>query len=235
MPRKLSIVVPVYNEEKMIEPVLRLLVKLKFDKEIVIVNDGSTDGTAEKISELHLEENPRFRIIHLPKNRGKGAAVRAGFEAARGFWAVIFDADLEYDPNDLERLLETAEKFFPDGRGAVFGSRFLGDYSKKFAFHYLVNGFLTLATNLLFGSRLTDMETCLKLSSVKVLRELDLRANGFDIEPEITCHLLKKDIPIKEIAAKNYWRRGYGQGKKIKPKDGFIALKKLYEEKFGAN
>jgi len=224
---KVSIIIPVYNEEKLIAKTLQEVFNLNLDKEIIIIDDASIDNTAEQLKKL--QENFNFQLITIPKNRGKGNAIRAGIKQATGFWAVVFDADLEYSAKDIFRLVGEAEK-----RGtkkiAVYGSRFLGGYKNKFSLHYFANRFLTFLTNILFGLNLTDMETCLKLFPIEVIKNFSLKSERFEFEPEITAQLAKNKIEIKEIPV-IYSRRTYEQGKKIKFKDGFVAIKTLIKER----
>lgn len=225
---KVSIIIPVYNEEKMIQKSLEAVFGLDLDKEIIVIDDASTDNTATQLKKL--QENFNFKHIVIPKNRGKGNAIRAGIKYAIGFWAVVFDADLEYEAKDILHLVAEAEKNGTK-KIAVFGSRFLGGYKDKFSIHYFANRFLTFLTNILFSLNLTDMETCLKLCPVEIIKNFNLRSERFEFEPEITARLAKNKIEIKEIPI-SYLRRTYSQGKKIKFKDGFIAIKTLFSERF---
>jgi len=225
---KISIIIPIYNEERLVKKTLEEIFALNLDKEIIVIDDASSDGTTDKLKDL--QSRFPFKLIVLPKNQGKGNAIREGLKAAGGFWSVVFDADLEYQPEDILRLLEKAEKY-KDKKTAVYGSRFLSEYKNKFSIHYLANLFLTLLANFLFGLNLTDMETCLKLCPTGVLKNLDLKARRFEFEPEITAKLAKQKIRIIEIPVK-YHRRNYKQGKKIRFKDGLIAIKILLKERF---
>jgi len=226
MPGKiLSIIIPIYNEDKIAADSLPPIFSLPIEKEIIVVNDGSTDATGEILESL--KEKYSFRLISHAANKGKGAAIRRGFQEARGDYAVIYDADAEYRPEDVANLFSEIKKQ-PDGRTAVYGSRFLDD--RRFSFHTLVNRGLTGLANLLFGGHLTDMETCLKIIPRSLLDKLDLRADRFEIEPEITAQIIKRGGKILEFPI-SYKYRGYSEGKKIRPKDGWQAVKTLLAEK----
>jgi glycosyltransferase involved in cell wall biosynthesis len=230
MPTKLSIIIPVFNEERIIASSLPAIFSLAINKEVVVINDGSTDNTLKILEDLKLHHE--FKLINQEINSGKGAAIRAGLTQMSGDYFIICDADLEYSPNDIVFLFNEIEKLLSEDSNkkiALYGSRFLA--STSWSFHYLINTFLTKLTNLFFGSRLTDMETCFKLIPSSALQEITLTSNGFEIEPEITAKLLKKNYQIIERPI-SYDRRGYQDGKKIKAKDGFLAIKKLIRERF---
>jgi glycosyltransferase involved in cell wall biosynthesis len=224
--KKLSIIVPVYNEEAILAVSLPAIFALAAHKEVIVVNDGSTDNSRAMLEGLLTAHD--FQLLNQPVNCGKGAAIKKGLEAVSGDYFVICDADLEYDPQDIAMLFSKI-KNEANGRLAVYGSRFLN--YKPFAFYYAANWFLTAVTNILFKSNLTDMETCLKLVPVAALKDIRLSGRHFEIEPEITAQLLKAGYRIKEFPI-SYARRGYKEGKKIKAKDGFLALKTLFREKF---
>jgi glycosyltransferase involved in cell wall biosynthesis len=220
---KLSIIVPVFNEAKTIRSVLEKLLSLPLDKEIIVVDDGSTDGTG-KIIDIFI---PAVRVIRHKVNSGKGMALRDGIAAATGDYIIFCDADLEYDINQIPLLY----KYLRDNRLAVlYGSRFINYRPKKNFIHYLGNKILTLATNWLFGAKLTDMETGYKLFRADILKNLDLASSHFEIEPEITAKTLKQGIPIVELPI-SYDPRVKSEGKKIKYRDGLMALKTLIKEK----
>lgn len=218
----LSVVVPVFNELDTIEQLLQRVVQVDVDKEIVVVDDGSTDGTREALQSLHENGTVDQLILH-DKNQGKGAALKSGFKAARGDWVVIQDADLEYDPFDIPRLLAP----ILDGKAdVVYGSRFTGSGPHRvlFFWHYIANRFLTLMSNMFTNLNLTDMETCHKLFRKEVLEGIELKERRFGVEPEITARIARvKGIRIYEVGI-SYSGRTYEEGKKIGWKDGVRAL-----------
>ncbi len=210
---KLSIIIPVYNEEKTIEEVLKRVKRapcLNYEKEIIIVDDGSTDN-------LKLRE-PSAKIVRHRQNLGKGAAIRTGLGLASGEAVIIQDADLEYDPEDWQKMLK---KF--DGESAVYGSRNINPKRKGYFHCVLGVKFLTGLTNLLFQAKLTDIYTCYKLMPLEIIKSLDLKSNGFEIEAEMTAKLLKKRVKIKEVPI-SYNPRQFKEGKKIRVKDGIIGF-----------
>ncbi len=222
----LSIIIPVYNEGHLAATALPPIFNLPLSpKEVIVVNDGSTDNTASVLESL--AQTYQFRIIDQPTNQGKGAAVKRGLEAARGDYLVVCDADNEYDPQDIIALLELA-KSAGAAKLAVFGSRWLG--RDNHGWHYQVNRGLTALTNLLFGSKLTDMETCFKLIPAGALADIKLSGRRFEIEPEMTAQLLKAGYQIKELPI-SYRKRSYEEGKKIKPRDGLLAVMTLIQER----
>ena len=217
----ISIVVPVYNEEATVQAVIErlLAVELPLDREILVVNDGSTDGTRGVLDRLP-PAGETLRILHAPVNGGKGRAIRTGFEQARGSIVAIQDADLELDPSELGPLVEP---ILAGEAQAVYGSRFLlGSQDAPFK-TVAANRFLTLLTNIMYGSRLTDMETCYKVMRADVVRTLRLECNRFDIEPEITAKLLRAGHRIVERPVR-FEPRSRAQGKKIGWKDGVQAI-----------
>src|SRR5579872_7512890 len=229
---KLSIVIPVFNEEKTIQPVLEKLSSVSLlpgvQKEVIIVEDGSKDQTVKKIKEfLSLHKKEPFFFYQHEKNRGKGQAVRTGIEKATGEYIIIQDADLEYNPDDIARLLkEVIEK----KAEVVYGTRLkrLPHFEKeeksgRFLLHYVGNKFLSLVTSLLYGQWVTDMETCYKLFPKKALQHVVIKARGFEFEPEITAKLLRNGYKILEIPISTN-PRGFDEGKKLDPfKDGIKA------------
>ncbi len=235
---KLSIIIPVYNEEKTIKEILTKVngVRLKngMTKEIIVVDDGSTDKSKFEIRNL------KFKIINLKLishrvNKGKGAAIKSGIKSATGDIIIVQDADLEYDPNDYNRLLKpillNKSKVVYGSRLKNYPLRVFGARRTPLITHYLGNKFLTLVTNLLYGKGVTDMETCYKVFSRDVLKGMKLNAKRFDFEPEITAKILKRGYKIIEIPIK-VKPRGYDEGKKISWKDGFIAIWTLIKYKF---
>lgn len=223
--KTLSVVIPVFNEHATLEELVARVVAVEtgLKREIILVDDGSTDGTRElypKLTERFAGENLQ---VHLqPRNQGKGAAVRKGFEKATGDIVLIQDADLEYDPRDYVRLLRPILEGKAD---VVYGSRFVGsDYHRVHLFWHMVgNKMLTTLSNMLTNVNLTDMETCYKVFRRDVLKTLTLRSNDFAIEPEITAKVAKGKWRIYEVGI-SYAGRDYAEGKKIGMKDGFKAL-----------
>lgn len=224
----LSIIVPIYNEVATSRALIdRLLaIDLPLPREILVVNDGSTDGTRDVLDAAARERLP-IVVLHVARNVGKGSAIRRGLQQARGSIVAIQDADLELDPGQLGSLVE------PILRGAaqvVYGSRFAGGRAGAPRLTYMANRVLTVATNLLFGAALTDMETCYKVMRVEVARSLDLSAERFDIEPEITARLLRRGYRIHEVPVR-YDPRSRREGKKIRWRDGLRALQVLVQER----
>ncbi len=215
---RLSVVMPVYNEKDTIREILRQIRAVGRADEIIVVDDGSTDGTRDI---LHEEEKCGDIILILHhRNRGKGAAVTTGFQRATGDIVLIQDADLEYDPRDYPALVRPIE----EGRVvAVYGSRFLGPRKAMMFWHMLGNQFLTLITNILFNAILSDMETCYKVLRADVAKELNLKSPGWGIDPEITAKVLKRGHRIFEVPI-SYYGREYTEGKKITWRDGVRVL-----------
>lgn len=221
---RLSVIVPVYNESATIVLLLKKLLKVRQIKEIVVVNDGSTDDTLKKVAKV----KSRKLHIYSKRNGGKGSAVRFGLKKVTGDYVLIQDADLEYDPADITLLLQPIEK----GRvQVVYGSRFTGPHSNLLFWHRLGNTFLNLITNLLYNTTLSDLETCYKILPTKLLRSLDLQANSFELEPEITCKLLRQGIHIFEVPI-SYVGRGHDEGKKINWYDGLAAVRTIVTLRF---
>jgi len=226
--RKLSVIVPVYNEVKTVRTLLEtvLAVDLQpqgFGLEIVVVDDGSRDGTREVLAELEAAAIPGLAIYLHEHNRGKGAALQTGFAVASGDYVVVQDADLEYDPHQFTLLLEPVVKRDAD---VVYGSRFLSTETKRvlYFWHYMGNRFLTLLSNMFTNLNLSDMETCYKLMRRSLLDGIVLRESRFGIEPELTAKLARiPEVRIYEVGI-SYAGRTYAEGKKINWKDGFRAL-----------
>jgi glycosyltransferase involved in cell wall biosynthesis len=216
----LSVVVPVYNEQTLVRASIERLRALTLPLQVICVDDASTDGSLAVVEQLQREGLVDVLVRH-PKNRGKGAAVRAGIEHATGDVVVIHDADLEYDPVDLPHLLEP----IADGRAdAVFGSRFTGSPRRVLYFwHRVGNGMLTLLSNMMTDLNLTDMETCYKMVRTDLMRSLPLRTKRFGIEPELTARLAQARARIYEVPI-SYYGRTYGEGKKIGWRDGIAAF-----------
>ena len=226
--RLLSIIVPVFNEEKTLLPLLKKVQNVKLfglKKQIIIVNDGSTDGTSRLLKNLKV---PGGMILQHEKNKGKGAAIRTAIPHTRGEIVIIQDADLEYDPNDYKAVLAPILGGTAD---VVYGSRFMGVHRAFLFWHYVGNKVLTLVTNLLYDTILTDMETCYKAFKGEILRTLKLRSNRFEFEPEVTAKVLKKQYKLFEVPI-SYHGRGFGEGKKITWRDGLTALFCLIRYRF---
>ena len=220
-------IMPVYNEEDTLEEILRRVQAVGLASEIVIVDDGSQDRTREILKEW--ENQPGIRVILHEQNQGKGAAVVTGMKAAVGDVFIIQDADLEYDPNDYAKLLQPIEEGITD---VVYGSRFANSGNRRaMFFNWLANQFLTFLTNLLYGAKLTDMETCYKVFRKEIVDGLTIHARGFEFEPEFTSKILKRNVRIMEIPI-TFDPRRYGEGKKITPWDGVIAMWTLIKYRF---
>jgi len=214
----LSVIVPVYNEVATIAEILRRVAATPVDKEIVVVDDCSTDGTPDEIGKLGISN---LRLVRHETNRGKGAAVRTGFKEARGRVIVIQDADLEYDPDNYEQLLDP---ILQDKADVVYGSRFLGGPHRVLYFwHYVANRGLTLLSNALSNLNLSDMETGHKVFRSEVVKDLELKENGFGIEPELTQKIARRRWRIYEVPI-SYYGRTYEEGKKIRLRDAFRAV-----------
>jgi glycosyltransferase involved in cell wall biosynthesis len=232
-PELLSIIVPVYNEVRTVLAVIDRLraIDLPVAREILVVNDGSTDGTGEVLGTLESRiPNPESRVtvIHAERNAGKGAAIRLGLDAARGTIVAIQDADLELDPQQLSALVTPIVRGEAD---VVYGSRFLAGRPAAPWITIAANRALTATTNILFGSSITDMETCYKIMRADVARSLKLDANRFDIEPQITARLLAGGYRIHELPV-TFEPRSRAQGKKIGWRDGVRAMEVLVTERF---
>ncbi len=222
----LSVVMPAYNERNTIEEIVRRVLAVRQRIELIVVDDCSTDGTRERLQQLQRELG--FTLLLQPKNAGKGAALRAGFARVRGDIAVVQDADLEYSPEEYPQLIE----LICSGRAdVVYGSRFLGRHRVFLFVHYMGNRLLTLLTNVLYNTMLTDMETCFKAMHVDVLRSMTLRSDRFGIEPEITAKIFKRGYRVYEIPI-TYDGRGYEDGKKITWRDGLVAVWTLIKYRF---
>jgi glycosyltransferase involved in cell wall biosynthesis len=227
----LSIVVPVYNEVRTVRAVIERLIAIDLPvaREIIVVNDGSTDGSREVLDSVGIRDSGSgIRVIHVEQNAGKGAAIRRGFTEATGTIVAIQDADLELDPQQLSTLVAP----ILSGKAAVvYGSRFLAGRPPAPWITIAANRALTTATNVLFGSSITDMETCYKVMRTEVARSLQLDANRFDIEPQITARVLRRGHRIHELPVK-FEPRSRAQGKKIGWRDGFRAVEVLFKERF---
>ncbi|MFH1289812.1 MAG: glycosyltransferase family 2 protein [Nanoarchaeota archaeon] len=226
---KLSIIIPAYNEEKTISQILNELKKTKFPirKEILIIDDFSKDKTKKNVSS-YVKKNHNTKLFSHKRNLGKGAAIKTGIKNASGNIIAIQDADLEYSPADLSNLVTA---LLEGNLPVVYGSRFLGGKKKGKTSFYLGNKFLSFITSILFLTKITDMETCYKVFRKELLKDIKIESNSFNFEPEITSKLLKKGYKIKEMPIK-YNPRTKEQGKKIKIKDGLIALRCLIKYRF---
>jgi glycosyltransferase involved in cell wall biosynthesis len=224
---KLSIVVPVYNERDTVRTILGRVLATPHDKEVILVDDGSTDGTRDVLREIEQEGNPLVRVIFHEVNQGKGAALATGFAAVTGEIVLIQDADLEYTPNDYPALIKPIEDGLAD---VVFGSRFLGGGAHRchLFWHYVVNKGLTMFSNMLTNLNLTDMETCYKVFRREVADRLHIQSRRFGVEPEITAKVAHMTFHgakcrIYEVPV-SYFGRDFAEGKKIGVKDGFEAV-----------
>jgi glycosyltransferase involved in cell wall biosynthesis len=225
----LSVIIPCYNEATSIAAVLERVRAVQLADEIIIVDDGSTDGTRDILKEIEAQNLPGVRIIYHAYNQGKGAAVITGFKAARSDVLLIQDADFEYDPREYPILLKPIQEGIAT---VVYGSRFLGGPRKAMNFWNMVaNKGLTLATNILYNAILSDMETCYKVFRAEVVQNMRIHARRFEFEPEVTAKVLKKGIRIYEVPI-SYNGREYHEGKKIKWTDAPIALWTLIKYRF---
>ncbi len=221
-----SVVMPAYNERGTIDEIVRRVLAVPLRIELIVVDDGSKDGTRDLLQALQRELG--FTLVLQPANSGKGSALRAGFARVTGDIVVIQDADLEYSPEEYPSLIE----LICEGRAdVVYGSRFLGRHRVFLFTHYLGNKLLTFITNVLYNTILSDMETCFKVMRVEVLRSFTLDANGFGIEPELTAKIFKRRYRVYEIPI-TYDGRSYDEGKKITWRDGFVALWVLIKYRF---
>jgi len=216
---KLSVVIPVYNEKDYIQQVVERVKKVPIDKEIIIVDDASTDGTREVL--VKLEQEDGIKVFYHQHNQGKGAALRTGFKHCQGEIVIIQDADLEYFPEEYPELIEPIEQGWAE---VVYGSRFLGKKHRVlFYHHYLANRLLTFLSNLFTNLNLTDMEVCYKVFRREVIQSLPLKQNRFGFEPEITAKVARRGYRVFEVPV-SYNGRSYQEGKKINWKDGLWAL-----------
>ncbi len=227
--KKVSILVPVYNEFSTLNKMIEKIEQASFcnmEKEIILIDDASTDGSTGLLKELEA----KYKVLYHEKNQGKGAALRTGLKEITGDIVVIQDADLEYDPNDYEELIKL---ILEDRADVVYGSRLSGGKpSRSFMFtHLLGNKFLTLLTNVLYNTTLTDMETCYKAFKASFIKDITIRSDRFDFEPEITAKVLKKRARLYELPI-SYYGREYDEGKKITWKDGLHAIIALIKYRF---
>jgi glycosyltransferase involved in cell wall biosynthesis len=225
----LSVVMPVYNEKNTVLKIIDKVLKLDMVKELIVVDDGSTDGTRDVLNGAR--PDPRVKLMFHEKNRGKGAALRTGFKAATGDIVTVQDADLEYDPNELMELAKPIEDDMAD---VVYGSRLSGGRPQRvyMFWHKVGNGLISFTMNLLFNSTLSDIETCYKMFRKEVIKGINIRSNDFSVEPELTAKILKnKSLRIYEVPI-SYYGRSYAEGKKISWRDGFGALWAIIKFRF---
>lgn len=223
---KTSIIVPVYNEGNSVEKVLNRLITLNIDKEIICINDGSKDNSLEILKQY--EKDGKIVLLSNDVNHGKGFSVRRGIREAKGEIIAIQDADLEYNPADLEKLVKAMIK---DDLEVVFGSRFMKNNGKGISVFYLGNRFLSFTASFIYMNYIDDMHTCYKIVRKRLLDKFNLKGNGFDLDSEIVCKILRRGIKIKEIPI-DYRPRGHDEGKHIKTSDGFICLWTLIKYRF---
>jgi len=224
---KLSVVMPVFNEKETIREILAQVQAVGLVSQIVVVDDGSTDGTREVLQD-EAARDPMMTLVLHDRNRGKGASVRSGIKQATGDIVIIQDADLEYDPRDYATLIRPIQ----EGRvKVVYGSRFLGPRKDMLFWHMLGNKLLTLVTNVLYDSTLSDMETCYKVMRADVAKSLNIKSDRWGIDPEITAKVLRRGNRIFEVPI-SYYGREYYEGKKISWRDGFVVLWTLIKYRF---
>jgi glycosyltransferase involved in cell wall biosynthesis len=221
-----TVVMPVFNERDTIEEIVARVLAVPLRIELIAVDDGSNDGTPELLEELRKTHS--FKLVRQPANAGKGAALRRGFQEATGDIIAIQDADLEYSPEEFPSLIEPICQGYAD---VVYGSRFLGRHRAFMFSHYVGNRLLTLVTNVLYDTMLSDMETCYKVMRTEVIRGMILRSNRFEIEPELTAKIFKGGYRVCEMPI-TYYGRSYHEGKKITWRDGAIALWTLIKYRF---
>lgn len=230
---RLTIVVPVYNEVHTIEEIIRrvLAVDVGMDKELILVDDASTDGTRDLYDRIRIEhKDRRIEVLMHPQNRGKGAALRTGFAKASGDIILVQDADLEYDPRDYPRLLAP---ILDNRADVVFGSRFVGGEAHRVLlfWHMLGNKTLTLLSNMLTNLNLTDMEVCYKVFKAEILKEFELKSDRFEFEPEFTAKVARAGCRVYEVGI-HYAGRDYAEGKKITWVDGLKAILAIFRYRF---
>jgi glycosyltransferase involved in cell wall biosynthesis len=223
----ISIIIPAYNEKKTILEIIRRVQAMGTAQEILVVDDGSTDGTREILQNLN--GNGPVQVVFHERNQGKGAAVRTGIRHASGDVMIIQDADLEYDPREYPNLLKPIQEGIAD---VVYGSRFLGGARRPILFWNMVaNKILTLVTNVLYNNILTDMETGYKVFRREIVADMPLHARGFEFEPEFTAKILKRKVRIFEVPI-SFNPRDYSEGKKIRMSDAFKAMWTLFKYRF---
>lgn len=223
---KISVIMPVFNERETLQKILEKVKNVDIEKEIIIVDDYSTDGTREILEQIN---DSNVKVVYHPENKGKGAAIRTAQGChISGDVVIIQDADLEYQPEDYLKLIKPIQDGFAD---VVYGSRFLGSHGVFMFWHYFGNKLLTWLTNILYNTMLTDMETCYKVFRGEIFKRLNIKSNRFNFEPEVTAKIFKKKLRVVEVPITHYGR-GYKEGKKITWKDGFIAIWTLIKYRF---
>jgi len=222
---RLTVVIPVYNEKNTLNEIFQRVQAVPIEKEIIFVDDSSTDGTRDILRQM---EGNAVKVLYHEKNRGKGAALRTGFQHATGDFVIVQDADLEYNPAEYLKLLQPILEGCAD---VVFGSRFSGKRRNMMSLHRLGNQLLTLLTNVLYHTSITDMETCYKLFKADIIRSINIECNRFNFEPEITAKILRRKLRIVEIPI-SYSGRKFSEGKKISWRDGFAAIWALVKYRF---
>jgi len=227
---KLSVIIPVFNEKATIEEIIKKVKKVPVEKEIIVVDDGSTDGTSNILKKVADEKkiNNEIKIILKEKNEGKGVAIREGLKYVNGDIVVIQDADLEYDPSDWIKMLKVMDEKKAD---VVYGSRVLGREKKSSLAFYLGGRILSIITNFLYRAEITDEPTCYKMFRTEIIKNLSLKCKGFEFCPEVTAKIRKKGIKIYEVPIR-YNPRSIKEGKKIRWKDGIIAIWTLIKYRF---
>ncbi len=230
MEHKLSIVIPIYNEAEHLEEILRQIeaVDIGMDKELILVDDCSTDGTRDILKRIQNSDDNTVKVFYHDVNRGKGATLRTGFQHITGDITLIQDADLEYDPQDYPKLLKP---ILENEANVVYGSRFMEGRQEGLLRSYIANRFLTSLSNFVNGTKLTDMETCYKVIKTDILKEISLRSDRFGFEPEITAKLAKRKCNIVDVPI-SYRGRDYHQGKTVSWKDGVAAIFHILRYRF---
>ena len=225
---KLSVIIPIYNEEATLEELVNRVEAVSLPKELILVGDGSTDGTVDILRQWETDPRPEMTIIHHPQNRGKGAAIATGLTHATGDLVIIQDADLEYDPQDYHKLVAA---FDSPAQKVVYGSRNLRRNPRSSFSFYWGGRLLSWVTNLLYGSRITDEATCYKVFRTDALREIGVESTGFEFCPEVTAKALRRGWHIREVPI-SYHPRLWDEGKKIRWYDGLIAIWWLVKYRF---
>ncbi len=228
---KLSIIMPVYNERHTLKQIIKEVMQLNIkdvEKEVIIIDDGSTDGSREILKSLERFGKGDCKIFYHRKNLGKGTAVNTGIQRSSGDIIIIQDADLEYDPKEIPKLLQP---IINNEVEVVYGSRFLRHHKPQYPVYYFGNIVLSWVTTLIFFTKITDMETCYKVFKREVIKDIKLKARGFDLEPEITAKILKNGYKIKELSI-SFRPRKFEEGKKITWKDGLMAIFYLLKYRF---